>query len=63
MKIKVKDNGHEQTFTPNGALRLKLRDRLASKLDGCPVVLSSPFTGPKPAHDENRWRVKLRLGA
>ena len=61
VKTKVKENGHEKAYAPNGALRIKLWDGLTSKPYGCPIALSSPLSGPKPFHDKDRRRVKLRL--
>ena len=51
--------------------RLTLLPELWFRSDGVAVELARKATpslqnhtfGGKPAHDENRWRVKLRLGA
>ncbi|WP_303222936.1 hypothetical protein [uncultured Prevotella sp.] len=36
--VKGKENGHVQAYAPNGAMVLKRRGGLTSKLDGYPVA-------------------------
>ena len=61
--VKGKENGHVQAYAPTGAMGLKRwGGGLTSKLDGLPSLQTHTFGG-KPVHDENRYRVKLRLRA
>ena len=52
-----------QAYSPNGAMGLKRRGWPYEQARRLPPSLQTHTFGVKPVHDENRYRVKLRLRA